>query len=218
MEKFLINKKKLKSKKFELPPDGDLSAVSIVTDPAIESSFKYFNKEQFQKDYRFSNDDEMILTGPIMRANYKMLRKDKKTGELYMGWFSSEDVKECMKRFFKNGNNRQANFEHKRKFNKEIYYFESFIVRDKDCSEAKAMGFTDYDKDDWFGSCQFTDKEDWQWVKDNGFTGFSVEVDAYVYTAIHDSNIIEMCKEIAFSNMKDNMKESILRQLLEIEE
>ncbi len=212
----MINKKKLKIKKFELPKNGDLSAVSIVTDPAIESSYKHFNKEQFDKEYKFSNDEEMILTGPAMRANYKMLRKDKKSGELYMGWFSAEDVKECAKRFFKNGNNTKANFEHGKKFNSDIFCFESWIVRDKDTDAAKAMGFEDYDKDDWFISYQFTDKEDWQYVKDNGFTGFSVEVDAFVYTAVHDNNVIEMVKEITFSNIKDNIKENIIKQLLDI--
>ncbi len=223
MEEFLINKKKLKRKQFKIVKDGDCKAVSIVTKPAIESSSQYFNQvqENFKKLYKFSSDEKMQLTGPAMRANYDMVRIDDNE-EYYLGWFSKEQVQSYAKAFFKNGHNTKANFEHQRKFNKNIFAFESWIVEDKAIDKAAALGFKDYEAGDWFITYQFTDIDDWEYAKNNGFTGLSVEVEAAVFSFIENfskEQIQEMkIKEVAFSDeYSDLQKELIIKQILEIE-
>jgi hypothetical protein len=241
----MINQEILPVREFRIKDEkgfefGDLEAISIVSDPAHETTFQLFNKfkpaelhpncrceiidgkiktegdacdycKSIARNNLNSIGEKLQITGAAMVPNKKMLRQDEVTKEYYMGWFSEKTIEDCAKNYFKKGRNRQANLEHLEEFSKDFYVFESWIVNDPENDKANALGFTDIVKGTWFVTYQVSQSK-WNEIKNGGYTGFSVEVDAALFTKEVSENEI---KSIVFNtSMTDEEKELKLRVLL----
>jgi len=217
----MINKEKLEIREFRIKENGkefgDLEAISIVTDPAIESNFMLFKSDEPSKNSFKLISEKRQITGPAMIPFKKMLREfideaGKGTGEYYMGWFSEETIIDCAQNYLRKGRNRSGNLEHTDDYTKDFYVFESWIVEDPENDKSKALGFKDVIKGTWFVTYQVTNKEKWNQIKNGSYTGFSVEIDA----ALFNKEVTEEdIKAIVFDiTMNDDEKEMKLRSLL----
>ena len=173
--------KELPRKEFRVTDDegnviGDLSMISIVTDPAIEMSFQYFNKQKLVKsNFKVSSEERMEITGPVMIPNKDIIRKDEATGTFFNCYFSEETVRKCMEIYMENCNHIRANFEHATGPISGLFVSQSWIVENPEMDKSKALGFEGVTKGDWFATYKVKSKEAWEIIKNSDFTGFSVE-------------------------------------------
>lgn len=154
---------------------GELKRISLVSVPAIEEEFLLFSKEL---SFATVDEDKRIVTGPAMRPDIKIPRKDD-GGNLYYGFFSKDTVRKAAELFFKkNSNANKTNLEHEFEID-GVYVFESWIVEDPNIDKAKALGFTDIRTGDWWVSMKVENDIVWQnYLKTGLIRGFSVEVKA----------------------------------------
>lgn len=155
---------------------GELQRISLVSMPAIEEDFMLFNN--IELSFKTLDEEKRIVTGPAMRPDIKIPRKDE-NGELYYGFFSQDTVRKAAEIFFKkNSNANRTNLEHEFEID-GVYVFESWIVEDPNMDKAKSLGFTDIRKGDWWVSMKVENETVWNnYLKTGLIKGFSVEVRA----------------------------------------
>lgn len=217
----MVNKK-LDLVEFKLDEKiGDLEAVSIVEDPAIEQVFQLFNS--IKKEVFKQTSDRQEITGPVMIPDIPILRKDEDTQEYFNCYFSEQTVKDCASIFLRNNNHNKANFSHEQKFNDSIHVIESWIVTDPSNDKANTLGFKDIKKGSWFLTYKVDDEETWNYIKKSNFTGFSVEAFFSQFSKIKEvESIIEseeskkwkIMYSIIKSNMPDLEKDRLLNRLI----
>lgn len=188
--------------------DSELRRISLVSVPAIESEFMLFNGV----DLKFQTIDEerRIVTGPSMRADIKIPRKDE-NGELYYGFFSKDTVRQAAQLFFKKGSNTNlTNLEHEYEVD-GVYVFESWIVEDPNMDKTRALGFTDVKEGDWWVSMKIENDIIWNnYLKTGLIRGFSVEVKAKET----DVEILSKINDILDSDMDFDNKWDKIKDLL----
>lgn len=175
---------------------GELKRISLVSVPAIEEEFLLFNS----LDLKFKTLDESkrIVTGPAMRPDIHIPRKGD-GDELYYGFFSQDTVRKAAELFFKkNSNANNTNLEHEFEID-GVYVFESWIVEDPEMDKAKALGFSDVRKGDWWVSMKVENENVWNnYLKSGLIRGFSVEVKAGEVDV--DVELISQIKDILQGN------------------
>ena len=185
---------------------GELKRISLVSQPAIEEDFLLFN--QVELKFKTIDDEKRVLTGPAMRANIKIPRRDE-NGELYYGFFSENTVRKCAERFFKNNSNaNKTNLEHEFEVD-GVFVFESWIVENPLMDKAVSLGFSDIKQGDWFVSMKIDNDTVWNnYLKTGLIKGFSVEVKA------SEVQIFTEMKDILMSDITDDEKYNRLLKLL----
>lgn len=147
-----------------------LEKISLVELPAIESNFLCFSKED---TFKFAVEDEQrVITGPVMIPEKRMLRLDENGNEYYV-YFSADTIKQAAYRWLQENMNHQFNLEHSKNTNK-VDVIESWIVNDSRNDKAASLGFS-LPKGTWMMSCKVNDEGLWQSIKEGEYNGFSVE-------------------------------------------
>lgn len=156
----------------------------------------------------FSADTEKrIISGPLMVADLPIYRKDR-DGKEYYGVFTSEDIYNVVKKFFRNNRISEVNMMHNPAMMVDnVYMIESFIIDSKRGVNAPTgYALTD---GSWFGSFKIDNEDVWnEFIKSGKFKGFSVEglfnterVDVLSQKEIDE--IIEVVKEVDESKLED---------------
>lgn len=192
---------------------GDLSVISLVTDPAIELSYQLFQKvgvENFK--FTVTNNERMEITGPCMVPNKAILRQNPTTGDYFNGYWTEEDVRGCRDYYMMNGNNLKANFEHEQQFTNDLVVVNSWIVEDPENDTAIGLGFPreSVTKGSWWVTYKCKSIETWNKIKASSLTGFSVEGKWGLYTSIKkdfEEDMNEILDELIFS--KEEKKEAV---------
>lgn len=130
-------------------------------------------KQIDRQSFAIQNEDERIITGPIMVANKPIYRNDD-NGEYYVV-FTPDTIKKIAQKFFKKGYQNNVNLMHDDgNVVSGVTMFESWITDDKRGIKAMA-GFEDVPNGSWFGSFKVDNEQVWNDIKDGKFKGFSVE-------------------------------------------
>ena len=132
--------------------DLSIDAISIVTAPAIEVDFVYFNKQLENLTFAKIDKDKQLLVSPALIPNKQIYRYDANQDKEYYVYFSKETVKQASQNFLKYFKNNNATIEHEQKVS-GVSVVESWIVEDpkKDNPEV------------------------WQLIKDKKLKGLSIE-------------------------------------------
>lgn len=130
-------------------------------------------KQIDRQNFEIQDEEEMIISGPIMMANKPIYRNDI-NGEYYVV-FSPETIKKIAQKFFKKGYQSNVNLMHDDGQTVEgVTMFESWITDEKR-GIYPMKGFEDVPNGSWFGSFKVDNQEVWDKVKTGEFKGFSVE-------------------------------------------
>jgi len=157
------------------------------------------------------NDEKRIITAPVMLAETEILRYNPSIGKYYVK-FSEETIMKMMKKYFKDNKIHRVNEEHDpRRVADGVYMIESFIVGDR--TESKL--YPNIPKGSWVASFYIEDKEYWEKIKEEGFTGFSLEgffEEQYEMEMIN--KVYNQVNNILFSNLPDEDKEEQIKRIL----
>jgi len=199
---------------------GDLSLVSIVFEPATEKGFHLFSKE---KKYSFAkvDQDKQIIVGPAMVPNKKILRYNEENDTYFNCFFSQDTIRKCSELFLKNSNHTKTNLEHGELLTSNqingAYIVQSWIVEDPEMDTAKAYGFSPV-KGEWYIAFKIENPTLWNIIKDNGFSGFSVEgvfAEKFFHLFSKENDIENQIKSIVFNEfMSDIEKEQKIKDML----
>lgn len=152
-----------------------VSFIALVDSPAIKKQFIAFN-DQARDFIKFNviNEEQKIISGPIMLADELIYRNNEKMGEHYVK-FSAETIKKIAIKWAKNKNQTNVNLMHDS--NKQVSgvtMFESWIV-DRNRG-IKPMGeFNEVPDGSWFGSFYVENADVWAEIKNGNLRGYSVE-------------------------------------------
>lgn len=187
---------------------GELKRISLVSLPAIDEEFLLFNNQDLK--FKTLDEEKRIVTGPAMRPDIHIPRKSD-DGELYYGFFSQDTVRKAAELFFKkNSNANNTNLEHEFEID-GVYVFESWIVEDPNMDKAKALGFTDVRKGDWWVSMKVENGSVWNnYLKSGLIRGFSVEVKA----GEKDVEVLSQIKSILDTNQNEDIKFELVKELI----
>ncbi|WP_313511634.1 XkdF-like putative serine protease domain-containing protein [Sphingobacterium sp.] len=157
----------------------EVDTISIVTDPAVESSFLAFNNDDNnpKQIFQTETDDYMELLGVAMMADKKIIRINEKTKEKYNVWFSKKTIREISQQFFYKGYQHSVNLQHSDTF-VDAVVFQSYIV-DFDKGVYAPKGIPNVSDGSWIVGMKLSQSPSsnrlWQAIKEKIFQGFSIE-------------------------------------------
>ena len=181
-----------------------VDAVALVEEPAIESNFFAFSKEENLEEtilYNFLKlnieelteskikeetqevtgkhsfavvEDQQMVVGPLMIPEKLILRIDEATQEPYYVFFSQETIKEVAHKMMKNKFIDSLNIEHNPEDVVDGYMVSTWIVEDVEKDKQAVYGFN-CPVGTLMGQYKIESKEAWAKVKAGEIKGFSVE-------------------------------------------
>ena len=151
---------------------GDAKGIlkmSLVDNPAVEDNFlKFADEHQMQ----FSVDEEQhIVFGVAMRANYPIYRFSPTMGEYYVV-FSTDTIKELYEKFMIDQNFNNINLNHS-KDTEGVYLLQSFIKNAE--AGINPVEFEHIEDGSWFTMYKVENETVWNDVKNGKYNGFSIE-------------------------------------------
>ena len=151
---------------------GDAKGIlkmSLVDNPAVEDNFLKFEDEH---QMQFSVDEEQhIVFGVAMRANYPIYRFSPSMGEYYVV-FSAETIKELYEKFMIDQNFNNINLNHS-KDTEGVYLLQSFIKNTE--AGINPVEFEHIEDGSWFTMYKVENETVWNDVKSGKYNGFSIE-------------------------------------------
>ena len=175
-----------------------IDAISIVSEPAINSSFIALNEDKIQ--LAEVDADRHILLGAALIPDKPIYRNQ--GGEEFHVYFSKRTVRRAMELFFKFGNQTNTTLEHEHKLN-GLSVVESWIVESKEQDKSALYGL-DVPVGTWCVSVKVENDAVWsEWVKEKKVSGFSIEgFFCDRFKAQQDAKMMEELSEI----LKDSSK------------
>lgn len=135
---------------------------------------KQIDREKMSAKFSVVNEEQRIISGPLMLADELIYRNNEKLGEHYVK-FSADTIKKIAIKFAKKKYQTNVNLMHDDNQQVEgVTMFESWLV-DKNRG-VKPMGdFEEVPDGSWFGSFYVENDEVWTKIKEGGLRGYSVE-------------------------------------------
>lgn len=159
-----------KLKNYSINEESEVYAVSLVDEPAIESSFIYLNA---QKPISFKSDEKHMIYGCALRPDFPIYRRF--DDEEFYVTFSKECIEKLSQKFLKNGFQKNWTVMHEDEI-KDVYAVESWIKTDMQKDKSIALGLDDtLPIGSWFVGCKVENEDVWNKVKEGAFQGFSIE-------------------------------------------
>ncbi len=178
-------------------------ANSLVAAGAIERDFVAFHKEH---QFAAVNDEKMIVAGPMLIPNKKILRL-KEDGTPYYVFFTADTIEKVARKFMKNKFGDQVTLEHGNKTS-NVYMVESWIVEHPTKDKSNLYGFT-LPKGTWFALYSVADNPKvWERVKSGEFNGFSIEA-----LLTHQKSDLKLALEKNIEDLTEEEAEIFLGQI-----
>ena len=131
--------------------------------------------------WRFSADDQMIVTGPAMIPNQLIPRRHKgadgKPGPLFHVYFSEETVRQIAKEFLARNMAHNTDVNHDDQVTNENTLLESWIIEDPERDKSAVLGYNGLPSGTWMVSYKINNPETWEKIKSGELRGFSVTGD-----------------------------------------
>tara|TARA_B100001250_G_C19736186_1_gene760872 strand:- start:507 stop:1241 length:735 start_codon:yes stop_codon:yes gene_type:complete len=149
-----------------------IDAISLVTAPAIEQDFVYFNKEKNNLTLAKVDEDKRMIVSPALIPNKQIFRYDANTDSEYYVYFSPATVQKASELYLKHNNHHKATYQHQDRVS-GVLTVESWI-KEGDMDKSKLYGF-DLPKGTWFVKMKIENDELWSKIKDGELKGLSIE-------------------------------------------
>ena len=130
------------------------------------------NYWRYPGTFAFSEDEEMVVTGPAMIPQQLIVRKDE-LGNPFHVYFSKETIKKIARKFFEYNKQNNTDINHDDNIVTNNTLLESWIVEDPKMDKSTAMGF-DVPKGTWMASYKINDEETWKQIKNGELNGYSI--------------------------------------------
>ena len=151
--------------------DG-IVCISLVDDPAVESNWLAFAKAQQPLQFAIANEDEHIILGVVMRADFPIYRVGMSGFEYYIQ-YSKETIAKMTRKMLADNAFKFIDTQHNNQWVEGVELEELFI---KDTDKGiNPQGFEDIEDGSLFAKYRVSNEEIWGKVKAGEFKGFSLE-------------------------------------------
>ena len=130
------------------------------------------NSGYLMSEWNFSDDDQMIITGPAMTPNVMIPRKDG-DGNPFHVYFTEDTIEKISRKFMYDSNQNNTDINHDDNLTTENVLLESLIVDDPEMDKSKKFGFN-VPKGTWMVSYKINNEDTWKMIKDGSLSGFSI--------------------------------------------
>ena len=167
---------------------GDLFAVSLVEDPAIESNFIALSKQQ--SSIKLENEKRLLI-GAALVPN-KPIYRNVNGNEFYIS-FDETTIEKLAQDFLANDYQHNITVDHQEEAN-DIVIVESWIKTSEN-DKSVSYGLNE-PIGTWFIGMKVNNDEIWQRIKDGFYKGFSIEAVVGLDELINNNNLqLSMDKE-----------------------
>ena len=197
-----------KIKKYKVGIDSETEAISMVTEPAIESDFVFLSKDKAIVKEAFSTDEKHMVYGAVLRPDFPIYRNDGEN-EYYLE-FTSESIERMARDYMMNYRQGNVTIQHEEYAN-EVFMVESWIKQDMDKDKSVSVGL---DKSlpigTWFCGFYVNNNDVWERIKSGELKGFSVEamIDLEDFAKVKKEDEFEM-SESFWSKLKSIVNEAL---------
>ena len=169
-----------------------IDRISLVEMPAVESNFLAFAKDKKQMLFN-TNEEQQMITGVLMRADYPIYRNDAELGEYYIQ-FSKDTIKEMAEKLLFDGHQNWVNIEHIE--NSDVSGVDMVEIYMKNVEKGiNPTGFEEISDGSLFATFKVRNPLVWDCIKNGTFKGFSVE-GMFGYERVADDNEQSLYEEI----------------------
>lgn len=161
---------------FEAKIDGldcGIYKISLVDIPAVESNFIYFNKQDRLMKFSIDNEEQHMITGVIMRANFNIYRYDEELGEYYIK-YSPETIKIMAEKMMIDNTFNNINIMHSDGSDIEGVNLVELFIKDE-TKGINPSGFEDIENGSLFATYKINNPIVWEEIKNGTFKGLSLE-------------------------------------------
>lgn len=206
-----------KIKKYKVGIDSETEAISMVTEPAIDSDFVFFSKDKDIVKEAFSSDEKHMVYGAVLRPDFPIYRYDGEN-EYYLE-FTSESIERMARDYMMNYRQGNVTIQHEEYAN-EVFMVESWIKQDMDKDKSVSVGL---DKSlpigTWFCGFYVNNNDIWERIKSGELKGFSVEamIDLEDFAKVKKEDEFEM-NETFWDKLKTIVNEALGKNEEKMEE
>lgn len=178
----------------------EVFAISLVENPAIESDFIYFGKEEIQ--FAKVDEEQRMLIGPVLIPDKRILRVDGE-GKPYQVYLSKDTIKQVAQNYLMKKYTDKATLEHDKTI-KGVHLVESWIKEGR-LDKSNSYGLAGLPEGTWMGMFKITDDRLWNdYIKTGIVKGFSIE-GLFSHKLIHASKsyLLKDIKDLTESEAKD---------------
>ena len=206
-----------KIKKYKVGIDSETEAISMVTEPAIESDFVFFSKDKDIVKEAFSSDEKHMVYGAVLRPDFPIYRYDGEN-EYYLE-FTSESIERMARDYMMNYRQGNVTIQHEEYAN-EVFMVESWIKQDMDKDKSVSVGL---DKSlpigTWFCGFYVNNNDIWERIRSKELKGFSVEamIDLEDFAKVKKEDEFEM-NETFWDKLKTIVNEALGKKEEKMEE
>ena len=149
-----------------------IDAISLVTSPAIETDFVYFNKENNLTLAKIDEEKRMLVS-PALIPYKQIYRYNADTDKHYYVYFTADTVRKSAEAFIKHHNTNNATVQHEYKVT-GVSVIESWISESETKDKSNLYGY-ELPKGTWFVSMRIENDEVWEQIKSGELKGLSIE-------------------------------------------
>tara|TARA_R110002096_G_scaffold148892_1_gene310101 strand:- start:4531 stop:5694 length:1164 start_codon:yes stop_codon:yes gene_type:complete len=149
-----------------------IDAISLVTSPAIETDFVYFNKDT-NLNLAAIDEEKRLLVSPALIPYKQIYRYDAEKDKDYYVYFTAETVRKSAEAYMKHQNTNNATIQHEDKVT-GVHTVESWIVEDSQNDKSNLYNF-ELPKGTWFVTMRVLNDEVWERIKSGELKGLSIE-------------------------------------------
>ena len=162
----------------ELVVDDDnaalsIDAISLVTSPAIDENFVYFNDDKFNLTFAKVDEEKRMLVSPALIPYKQIYRYDADTDKNYYVYFTKDTVRKASENYMIHNNTNNATTQHEAKVT-GVHTIESWIVEDSKQDKSNLYGY-ELPVGTWFVTMRINNNEVWERVKSGELKGLSIE-------------------------------------------
>ena len=150
-----------------------IDAISLVSDPAIESDFVALKNQKQKIQFKKVDEERRLLVGPALIPDKPIYRQDDNGEEFYV-YFSKKSVRKAMELFLSHNNQHNWTLEHEQSI-QGLTVVESWTVEDKEKDKSALYGL-EVPLGTWLVSVKVNNDAIWEkYVKSGEVLGFSIE-------------------------------------------
>lgn len=153
--------------------DEGILNISLVDLPAVDSNFMAFRDLEQELKFKVQSEEQRLITGVLMRANYNIYREDPQLGAYYIK-YSPETIKVMAEKLFKDGNQSSINIMHIPGSNVSGIYLRELFIKDT-ARGIVPEGFETIEDGSLFATYHVENDAIWNEIKNGTFKGFSLE-------------------------------------------
>lgn len=153
--------------------DEGILNISLVDLPAVDSEFMAFREDEKELKFKVQSEEQRIISGVLMRANYNIYREDPSLGSYYIR-YSPETIRVMAEKLFKDGNQNSINLMHLPGSNVSGINLIQLFIKDSE-KGIVPQGFEHIEDGSLFATYHVENDAIWNEIKNGTFKGFSLE-------------------------------------------